>query len=333
MDRNGDNDWIFHSRLPTVVLPRRRLRPRLWRVRPLPLAVVTSVVVGLIAPRWLWVDHNKTSSTGVVRELPAHDSEATNTGVNTDETLTAITGSAQIANDACHVNSPAPQLVVSTPPTVLRPDQPAPLGLTVERAPDGAQLVICGFATRSVFSAGQAIDENTWTVPVSEVKDATLMPPRGFVGSMDLAVLLVLANRSLADHKTLHLQWLAQIPTVHPISAPHQIPTARQIPAVHQMPTVQRNDFPDLDKLLAYGTSLKTAGNLADARLIFHWIAETGDPRAAFMLAETYDPIALAKRPLLPVDSDIALARIWYRKASDFGSQDAPGRLERLANW
>jgi TPR repeat protein len=36
---------------------------------------------------------------------------------------------------------------------------------------------------------------------------------------------------------------------------------------------------------------------------------------------------------LLPPESDLALARTWYRKAFDLGSQDANGRLERLTTW
>jgi len=41
----------------------------------------------------------------------------------------------------------------------------------------------------------------------------------------------------------------------------------------------------------------------------------------------------LAKRQLLPPESNLELARSWYRKASDLGSQEANARLERLLNW
>jgi hypothetical protein len=222
--------------------------------------------------------------------------------------------SVQGAHDPCHRKSSDPLLVLNLNRTVLHSDEPASLGLTVDNAPDGAHLLICGYAAQSVFSVGRAVDDNTWTVPASRISDATIIPPRGFAGPMDIAVMLVNTDRSLVDRKVLHLQWL---------------PRARPAP---QMETPPR-DFARNDSLLSYGTHLKAIGNLADARQIFSRVAQTGDPRGAFVLAETYDPISLAKHQLLPKDSDLELARIWYRKASDLGSPDAPNRLDRLTNW
>jgi hypothetical protein len=59
--------------------------------------------------------------------------------------------------------------------------------------------------------------------------------------------------------------------------------------------------------------------------------AEAGDPNAAFALATTYDPILLRARRVIGVAPDIAMARAWYEKAKEFGSIDAPRRLELLA--
>ncbi len=56
--------------------------------------------------------------------------------------------------------------------------------------------------------------------------------------------------------------------------------------------------------------------------------AEAGDAAAAFALAETYDPLVLAKGDIPP---DVGLARIWYTKAIDLGSTSALERLEKLA--
>jgi hypothetical protein len=216
------------------------------------------------------------------------------------------------ARDSCHGRFLAPQLVVSgTPPTVLPADATALLGLAVEGAPDGAQLIICGFAARSVFSAGRSIDEKTWILPVSEAADLTLIPPRGFVGPMKLVVALLNADWSLADRRTLPLQWLPQ---------PSGVPAA--------MPRMA-----DVNDQLEEGKRLRAAGNLAGARAIFQRYAQTGDSRAAYLLAETYDPISLAKHQLLPPDSDLEKARLWYRRASEHGSTEANARLDRLSNW
>jgi hypothetical protein len=220
----------------------------------------------------------------------------------------------QGARDLCNRKSSGPLLVLNLNRTVLHSDQPASLGLTIDNAPDGAHLLICGYAAQSVFSVGRAVDENTWTVPASRISDAIIIPPHGFAGPMDIAIMLVNTDRSLVDRKVLHLQWL---------------PQARPVP---QMETPPR-DFAKNDSLLSYGAHLKAVGNLADARQIFSRVAQTGDPRGAFVLAETYDPISLAKHQLLPKDSDLEMARIWYRKATDLGSSDAPSRLDRLTNW
>jgi hypothetical protein len=214
-------------------------------------------------------------------------------------------------SDVCHAGFPAPQLVVSGPPTVLPPEAPASLGLRVQSAPDGARLVICGFAVKSLFSAGWSIDERTWTMPVSDVADVTLLPPQGFVGPMNLVVVLLNPDMSLADRRLLHLQWLPQ--------------------------TAGKQAIPRIDEVneqLEEGKRHKAAGDLAGARAIFLRLAQDdGDSRAAFLLAETYDPISLAKHQLLPPDSDLEKARLWYRRASERGSREANSRLERLANW
>jgi hypothetical protein len=373
MDNGGnysdDNDLMFNPHLPAVIpIPRvpvivllsRRFAVPFWGL--ILLATFGSVLVGaLAATLWPWNYHNKAS--GMVAARP-HGNDVANAGDVDDSTLTAaevtkidlspatlntsslspadlnttnlnttdlghsrqiriepvtITPiqpaaaepSTQTAHDACHAKPSGPQLVLNLQRTVLHSDEPAALGLTVDSAPDGAHLLICGFTAQSVFSVGHSLDEKTWTVPASMIADTTIMPPRGFVGPMDLAVMLVNTDRSLVDRKVVHLQWLPQA----------------------QPPAAPPRDFAKHDSLLSYGAHIKAIGNLADARQIFSRVAQAGDPRGAFMLAETYDPISLAKHQLLPKDSDLELARIWYRKASDLGSPDAPGRLDRLTNW
>jgi len=209
----------------------------------------------------------------------------------------------------CHASFPAPQLVVSGQPTLLPADAPASLGLRVDRAPDGARLVICGFAARSLFSAGRSVDEKTWTMRISDVADATLLPPKGFVGPMKLVVALLNPDMSLADRRSLQLQWLPQTPSTQ--AMPRMV---------------------EVNEQLEEGKRLKTAGNLAAARAIFLRLAQS-DSRAAFLLAETYDPISLAKHQLPPPDSDLEKARLWYRRSAERGSPEANARLERLTNW
>jgi hypothetical protein len=216
--------------------------------------------------------------------------------------------SAGTVSDACRASFPAPQLVVSGPPSMLPADASASLGVTVYTAPDGAQLVICGFAAKTIFSAGRSIDEETWIMPVSDAADAVLIPPLGFVGSMKLVVALVSTDGSLSDRRAVHLQWMPQT----------------------LVPAIARRE---VNEQLEEGKRLAAVGNLTAARSIFQQAAQTGDSRAAFLLAETYDPISLARHQLPPPDSDLEKARLWYRRAGDKGSLEANARLECLSNW
>jgi hypothetical protein len=230
----------------------------------------------------------------------------------------ATTPGVRVDRDVCHTGFQVPQLVVSGSVTTLPADAPASLGLTVEGTPDGAQLIICGFAAKSIISAGESADEKTWVLPASDAADASLIPPPGFVGQMKLDVVLVNPDKSVADRRTLQLRWRPQI------NAALGIPWARD---------KKDNGETEIETQLEEGRRLQAAGNLPLARGIFLRHAQTGHPRAAFLYADSYDPIALAKRQLLLPESDASVARIWYRKASEWGSQEASTRLERLATW
>jgi TPR repeat protein len=127
---------------------------------------------------------------------------------------------------------------------------------------------------------------------------------------MKLTIVLMNPDHTLAARQTLQLQWLPQTPG---------------LPAAPRMAEVNGQ--------LEEGKRLMAARNLTAARAIFQRLALSGDSRAAFLLAETYDPISLARHQLPPPDSDVEKARQWYRRASEKGSAEAVARLERLSNW
>lgn len=302
----------YRSRLPAVIPPRRPpIALPHWRLAAVAaLAAGVGIVSAALAPF-------QTRQGAVGRPLPAREaaiSAAAPSGgspVPPPVTIRATAEpSAGIDTDVCRASFPAPQLVVSGQPTVLPAEVPASLGVTVDGAPDGARVVVCGFAPKSVFSVGRSVHERMWTMPASDIADATLIPPQGFVGPMKIIVALVNTDRSLIDRRTLHLQWLPQAP------------------GAMAMPRLA-----EINDQLEKGKRYKAAGDIAAARAIFLRLAQNGDSRAAFLLAETYDPIALAKHQLLPPDSDLEKARLWYRRASERGSPEAGSRLERLSNW
>ena len=81
---------------------------------------------------------------------------------------------------------------------------------------------------------------------------------------------------------------------------------------------------------LKRGEEFTAAGDFVSARLVFQRAAETGNAKAAFMLAGTYDPAVLDRIRAMGVAPDIAKARLWYEKAKNLGSPEAARRLELL---
>jgi TPR repeat protein len=95
---------------------------------------------------------------------------------------------------------------------------------------------------------------------------------------------------------------------------------------------VRRLDPEDIKRLIKQGEQFAAAGDLVTARLVFQRAAEAGDATAALAMGASYDPIVLAKLGFRGISADVGKARSWYEKAKEFGSPEAPRRLELLAN-
>jgi curved DNA-binding protein CbpA len=84
--------------------------------------------------------------------------------------------------------------------------------------------------------------------------------------------------------------------------------------------------------LIARAEKLMSEGDIEAARAPLERAAASHDPRAAFILGSTYDPVMLAILRARGVAADVSKARIWYRKASELGSREAQERLDLLAS-
>lgn len=98
--------------------------------------------------------------------------------------------------------------------------------------------------------------------------------------------------------------------------------------ASHTSPALEPSE---IAVLLKRGQELMASGDIAAARVILLRAAEARDAKAALALAATYDPVMLKKSGVYGVVADISTARSWYEKAKEFGSEEAPQRLEMLA--
>ena len=189
-----------------------------------------------------------------------------------------------------------------------------PVGVKAEGPIDGAVAIVSGLAVGTVLSAGRPWGSTAWIVPANELAGAHVRPPQGFVGTMDYTIALRLPDGTLADTQTMRLEWRDN--TATPSATP---PTAgRQL------------DLEELTAMLKRGQELFETGDLASARLLLRRAAETGDARAALILAATYDPNVLRELGVYGATPDVAMAQTWYEKAREFGSREAPRRLELL---
>ncbi len=191
-----------------------------------------------------------------------------------------------------------------------------PLNASLSGSATGATIVIDGLARGSTLNVGRASGAGGWRLSAADLDNASVQPPPGFVGPMDLVLELRLADDIIADRKGLHLEWIGTLPFQGPRWVLRQL------------------DREEISALLKRGENFIADGDLASARLVLQRAAEAGDPRAALRLAGTYDPIVLEQLsvPGYSVDANIAMARTWYERAKEFGSAEAMRRLEMLAS-
>ncbi|HTO65942.1 MAG TPA: hypothetical protein VMM15_32360 [Bradyrhizobium sp.] len=97
--------------------------------------------------------------------------------------------------------------------------------------------------------------------------------------------------------------------------------------------TVARRLAPDeLSNLMRRARSLLAAGDIPSARLLLERAADAQEAGAAFLLAETYDPVVLGTQDARRIVPDPAAARTWYERAAQLGSVEAQRRLGQLPN-
>jgi hypothetical protein len=89
-------------------------------------------------------------------------------------------------------------------------------------------------------------------------------------------------------------------------------------------------DSEEVVALIQRARKLAETGDIAAARLVLRRAAEAHSAQAALALGGMYDPTVLKQLGILGVVPDIAEARSWYEKAKEYGSEEAPRRLQAL---
>jgi serine/threonine protein phosphatase 1 len=211
-----------------------------------------------------------------------------------------------------------------------------PLGAQVAGDAVGLALEIRGLPSGITISSGRPVGRGAWRILATDIADAKIYPPAGFVGAVDLAVELRIADDTVIDRGSLHREWSSK-PTVAAasgVSAGADDKTV--IPATAEdnagrLAAASQLDREKIDFLVGRSQSLIAEGDVEAARILLRRAAEARDARAALALGATYDPIMLAILQAHGVTPDVPRAREWYEKANEYGSQEARQRLNLLA--
>jgi DnaJ domain len=252
--------------------------------------------------------------------------------IHVNDGVTAVARTQQPDQDA----KPAPHLIVQ-PGGSFAATNAVALGIQVSGQASGVALEVSGLPPGMTISSGRALGTGRWRILATDVADAMIYPPPGFDGGVDLQVELRLADDTVVERGSLHREWRQRPPVAAVIesagsastkSAEHE--TANPTTADDNVYAAVQLDQAQIDFLIGRSQKLISEGDIEAARILLQRAAEAHDARAAFALGVTYDPIMLAKLRIQGVAGDTSLARGWYKKAVEFGSQAAQDRLNIL---
>jgi hypothetical protein len=223
-----------------------------------------------------------------------------------ERTLQAVSGGPSTAievSSASQVNPSSP-LQLLAEPVSQGTDRRSPLGIFLRgpsKLTSGAAIEIIDLPSGWALSAGRRLG-NRWRIPAARLSGASILPPRGFSGAVDLEVELRLADDTLVERRSVR-----------------RAMTDLELAAQETM------------LLLSKAEGLLVQRDISAARLALRRAANAGNARAALLLGGTYEGCLLY--PLrCSGDADRATARTWYEMAAEFGSAEARERLDRLAS-
>jgi hypothetical protein len=219
-------------------------------------------------------------------------------------------------------------------------DDTIPLGLQISGGAAGLAVEITGLPPGTTLSSGRAMGQGAWRIVAANVGSAMIHPPQGFRGVLDFNVELRLADDSVIDRGSFRLEWTPVVASAAVASASdtsgissdnHAASAAPSEPNAIPPTAESRLDRRQIELLIGRSQKLMTEGDFSAARTLLERAAEAHDARAALALGSTFDPIMLAILHARGIAPDLSLARYWYERASELGSEEANERLKLLA--
>jgi hypothetical protein len=102
-----------------------------------------------------------------------------------------------------------PRLIVQS--SRVSSGEPMPLGVALRGRAEGAVVIIKGLVPGMDLSAGNAVGTDAWQLPATDLGDAWIAPPEGFVGSTNLVAELRLSDDKMADQQMIQFEWVPAI--------------------------------------------------------------------------------------------------------------------------
>ena len=209
-------------------------------------------------------------------------------------------------------------------------NEPIWLGVVAAPATSSGALSLRGLAHGTRLSAGVALDEDGWELPLRDFDGAYVYAPPDFVGVMNATIALLSPSKKVIDSRPMRLEWIAKANSLQPPSK-REIDSGTASTAANQeinpgtvsAAAVKPIDPQEAAALMERGRDLLRNGDIASAQLAFRRLAEAGKADAALALATTYDPRYLAEHKHVGIIGDEAKARAWYQRAKELGSMEA----------
>ena len=244
-------------------------------------------------------------------------------------TLAATSQSKKAAMDELIQKMSAPVLAVEDGDGNI--NEPLPLGVKITGHAQAETVNLSGLPADTKLTTGASAGAGEWRVAVNDLPVTVVIPPRDYVGQMNIVAELPVGDGQTVLRSAVRLAW-RQATLRSGNASGLQAPAAPSTTGAASSVPARQIDPKEIAALIKRGEELASTGDIPAARLLLQRAAEARNARAAFELAATYDPIVIKQLSRSGTAPDLALARAWYQRARDWGSPEAPKQLEALAS-
>jgi hypothetical protein len=236
-------------------------------------------------------------------------------------------------------------------PEIIEVESGVETVIRISVAPEGAppvraMLLLRGVPSSVALTRGRRFSSGIWVVNVSAIRDVRLLAEPGARHDRQITFSLVTLEGETLGEASSRLV-IASEPgsataDISQENTENRVVTLRATPPDRggpPSPNTRILGVPDgrtADErktliLIARGDQNFAEGKINAARLLYQRAAELGSARAAFAVGRTYDPAQLKGLPIVGgIGGDRELARQWYEKARDMGSNNAKLMLEKF---